>query len=158
MKMTIIAAVSENNVIGKDGDIPWHFPEDMKHFKTETMGSTVVMGRGTFESLPSDYKPLPGRKNIVLTTSDKEFDESVEKANSLEEAWKKGSKHGNEVYIIGGASIYEQTMEAADKMILTEIHEEYEGDTYFPEVDEENWKEVERDDRDQLSFVTYEKC
>lgn len=157
MEKIIIAAKSENNVIGKDGDIPWYFPEDLKHFKEETMDSPVVMGRGTYESLPEDHKPLPGRTNIVLTTSNTDYDESVEIANSLEEAWNIASKHGDEVYIIGGASIYKQTLETADRIILTEIHEKYEGDTYFPEIDKDKWKEIERDDRDELSFVTYQK-
>lgn len=157
MKKIIIAAVSENRVIGKDGDIPWHFPEDLKHFKEETTGSPVVMGRGTFESLPDDFQPLPNRTNIVLTRSEPSYEESVEIANSLEEALQIASKNGKKVYIIGGASVYKQAIESADKMILTEIHEKYEGDTYFPEFNEEKWKETERDDREELSFVTYQK-
>ena len=156
MKKVIIAAVAENMVIGQDGDIPWHFPEDLKHFKEVTMGSPVVMGRGTYESLPEDFKPLPGRTNIVLTSSNPDYKESVKIANSLDEAWQIASEKGEKVYIIGGASVYEQTLDSADKMILTEIHEEYEGDTYFPEFDEEKWKEVERKDREELSFVTYQ--
>ena len=156
MKKVIIAAVAENMVIGQDGDIPWHFPEDLKHFKEVTMGSPVVMGRGTYESLPEDFKPLPGRTNIVLTSSNPDYKESVKIANSLDEAWQIASEKGEKVYIICGASVYEQTLDSADKMILTEIHEEYEGDTYFPEFDEEKWKEVERNEREELSFVTYQ--
>ena len=156
MKKVIIAAVAENMVIGQDGDIPWHFPEDLKHFKQVTMGSPVVMGRGTYESLPEDFKPLPGRTNIVLTRSNPDYEESVKLANSLDEAWQIASEKGEKVYIIGGASVYEQTLDSADKMILTEIHEEYEGDTYFPKFSKEEWKEVERNDREELSFVTYQ--
>ncbi|MFT4867848.1 MAG: dihydrofolate reductase [Candidatus Nanohaloarchaea archaeon] len=154
MEKIIIAAVTENRVIGKDGDIPWHFPEDLKHFKEKTTGHSVIMGRKTYFSLPEDYRPLPNRKNIVLSRSNPDLPESVELAESLEEAWEKA---GQKAFIIGGSGVYEQTLEEADKMVLTRIHEEYEGDTYFPEWNEENWKEVERDDQGALSFVKYER-
>lgn len=156
LEKIIVVAVSENGVIGKDGDIPWHFPEDMKHFKNTTMGNPVVMGSNTYRSLPEDYTPLPGRENIVLTRSGIE-DESVDEANSLEEAWEIADKYSDKVFIIGGASIYEQTLEDADRMILTRIHEEYDGDTFFPDWNQKNWKEVERDDRKELSFIEYVK-
>ncbi len=156
MERVIVAAVSENGVIGKDGDIPWHFPEDLKHFRETTMGYPVVMGSSTYRSLPRDYRPLPGRKNIVLTRSGIEAPESVEVANSLDEAWSIAEETGKgKVFIIGGASIYEQVLPDADRMILTEIHQEYDGDTRFPDWDRESWKEVERDDREELSFVEY---
>lgn len=154
MERIIIAAVAENGVIGKDGGIPWHIPEDLEHFKEETTGNTVVMGRKTFQSLPDSFKPLPERENIVLTKSNFEPDyESVKIANDLDEAWKKaGNKR---IFIIGGAGVYRQTLEEADKMILTEIHEEYDGDTYFPEYDEENWKEISREEHGNFDFVKY---
>lgn len=155
MEKIIIAAVAKNGVIGKDGDIPWHIPEDLQHFKEKTTGNTVVMGRKTFESLPDSFKPLPDRQNIVLTRSD--FDpenESVVIANSLDEAWEKSENE--KVFIMGGAGVYEQTLGEADKISLTEIDEEYEGDTFFPEFDEEKWREVKRDEREGFDFVEYE--
>ena len=154
MEKIIIAAVAENNVIGRDGDIPWHIPEDLQHFKEKTTEHTVVMGRKTFQSLPNSFKPLPDRQNIVLTRSDfQPKNGSVNIANSLDKAWQKAENQ--KIFIIGGAGIYRQTIEKADKMVITEVHEEYEGDTYFPEWNQENWKEIERDDRGEISFVEY---
>ncbi len=157
MEKIIVAAVAENGVIGQDDDIPWHYPEDLKHFREVTMGHPVVMGSNTYRSLPDDYRPLPGRTNIVLTRSEMDADESVRLANSLDEAWRIARKLDDQVYIIGGASVYAQTIEDADRMILTEVHEEPEGDTYFPDWNRENWEEVDRDGRGELSFVEYEK-
>lgn len=155
MEKIIIAAVAENGVIGRDDDVPWHYPEDLEHFKEKTMGHPVLMGRKTYFSLPEKYRPLPGRKNIVLSRSNPQLSESVELANSLDEAWETAEEYDNKVFIIGGAGIYKQALEEADKMILTEVHDEYEGDTYFPEWNEENWEEVKRDEREELSFVEY---
>lgn len=157
MEKIIIAAVSENGVIGKDGDIPWHYPEDLEHFRDKTTSHSVIMGRKTYFSLPEDYRPLPDRKNIVLSRSNPEVPDEVELAESLEEAWRKAGEHSRKAFIIGGANVYEQALEEADRMILTEIHEEYDGDTYFPDWNEENWKEVKRDDREELSFVEYQR-
>lgn len=155
MERIIIAAVSENGVIGKDGDIPWYFPEDLKHFKQKTMGFPVIMGSSTYRSLPEDFKPLPGRKNIVLTRSGIDIDESVAVANSLGEAWSIAEEHGDKAFIIGGATVYEQTLSEADKLVITRIHEEFDGDTFFPDWSSEKWKEAERDDREDLSFIEY---
>lgn len=155
MEKIIVVAVSENGVIGKDGDIPWYYPEDMKHFKEVTMENPVLMGRKTFESLPEDYKPLPGRTNIVLTRSNPELPEEVEKAQKLEEAWEIADSKGDRCFIIGGEGVYRQTLDEADRMILTRIHQSYEGDTYFPDWEEENWKETERDEREELTFIEY---
>jgi dihydrofolate reductase len=155
MEKIIIAAVAENGVIGKDGDLPWHKPEDMKHFRELTTGKPVVMGRKTFESLPEDYRPLPDRRNIVLTRSGVE--EDVEEASSLEEAWEIASEDSDRVFIAGGASVYESTLPEADRMEMTRIHEEYDGDTYFPEFDNSAWKETGRDEREDLSFISYRR-
>jgi len=154
MEKIIIAAVAENNVIGKNGDIPWHIPEDLQHFKEKTTGHTVVMGRKTYQSLPDSFKPLPDRENIVLTRSDfQPEDESVKIANNLDDAWEKSSNE--KIFIIGGANIYKQTMKDADKLVLTEINEKYDGDTYFPEFSESQWQEKNRDKYENFSFVTY---
>jgi dihydrofolate reductase len=157
LEKVLIAAISENEAIGKDGEIPWHYSEDLKHFKKKTINHPVIMGSSTYRSLPEDFKPLPDRKNIVLTRSGIDVDESVDIANSLDEAWSIAEEHDEKAFIIGGATIYEQTLEDADKLVLTRIHEEYDGDTFFPDWDRENWKEVERDDQEELSFLEYER-
>ncbi len=157
MEKVIVAAVAENCVIGRDGELPWHYPEDLKHFKELTTGHPVVMGSNTYLSLPDDYRPLPGRTNIVLTRGEMDIDESVVQANSLAEAWDAAEEAGDTAYVIGGASVYEQVMDDADRMVLTEIHDSFEGDVYFPDWNEENWREVSRDDRGELSFVEYER-
>jgi dihydrofolate reductase len=158
MEKIIIAALSENNVIGKNGDIPWDIPEDMKHFKETTKGNPVIMGRKTYQSFPQSVRPLPGRTNIVLTRSGFEpEDESVKIANSLEEAYEIAEKLSEKAFVIGGASIYEEALDDADKMVLTEVHREVNGDTFFPEWNEEAWKEVKRDEREGFDFVKFEK-
>lgn len=158
MEKVIVAAVAENGVIGKDGDIPWHLPEDLKHFKQLTTGHPVIMGRKTFESLPESHRPLPDRTNVVLSRSGFDHsDESVKSANSLVEAYEISGELDEVAYVIGGASVYEQALEDADRMVLTEVHEEYDGDTYFPEWSEESWEEIERDCRDGFDFVEYRR-
>ena len=135
--INIIAAASLNNVIGKDGAIPWHLPNDLKHFKEITLNHPVIMGRITFESiLDSLGKPLPGRRNIILSRS-KTFSEyeDVEVISSLEEIDKE-----NEIFIIGGERIYSQTINLADRIYLTRVEEHIDGDTYFPEIDMSIWK------------------
>jgi dihydrofolate reductase len=155
MEKIIVAAIAENGVIGKNGELPWHIPEDMEHFKELTMGHSVLMGRGTFESLPDSVKPLPGRTNIVLTRSGVEAD--VKEAESLHQGYRIAEEHGDKVFIIGGASVYEQTLDDADRMEITRIHEEYDGDVKFPEWDEESWEEIDREDQGDFTFLTYEK-
>lgn len=154
MKKTIIAAVAENRAIGKNGEIPWHIPEDLKHFKEKTTGHPVIMGRKTFESLPEDFRPLPGRTNIVLTRSETDK-EGVEVARSLEQAYRIAEEHGDETFIIGGASVYEQVLPKADRMILTEVKKKVDGDTFFPEFDKKDWDEKEREEHEGFDFVTY---
>ena len=156
MEIIIIAAVAENGVIGRDGDIPWHIPEDLKHFKQKTSGHAVLMGRKTYFSLPEDYRPLSDRKNIVLSRSEPDVPEEVEVASSLEQGFEKASEH-EKCFVIGGAGVYEQSLDYADRLVLTEVEKNPEGDTYFPDWDEEEWKEVEREERDGFSFVEYEK-
>lgn len=153
MEKIIIAAMDQEKAIGKDGDIPWHYPEDLKHFKEKTTGYSVLMGRKTYESLPEDFRPLPDRENIVLTRSDPEFDESVKVVNSLEEAYQ--SAENEKLFIAGGASVYEQTLEDADRMILTRIPETHDGDTFFPDWDEENWDLESKREEGELVFEEF---
>jgi len=157
MEKVIIVAMDEKRVIGKNGDIPWHYPEDMKHFREKTTGNAVLMGRKTYFSIPEEFRPLEDRKNIVLTGSNPDLPGKVEKAGSLEEAWRIGERHSEKLFIAGGSSVYRQTMEEADRMMVTRIHEEYDGDSYFPEWKEENWREVSREDGEELSFIEYER-
>lgn len=146
---TIIAALSENRVIGKDGEIPWHITEDLKRFKHLTTGKTVIMGRKTYESLPENTRPLPDRQNIVLSRSSPDIE--VEVAESLEEAYEKSNK---EIFIAGGESVYREAMNDADRLELTLVHRVVDGDTFFPEIEDE-WKESKRQKHDGFDFVTY---
>lgn len=156
MEKIIIAAVSENGAIGKNGEIPWNIPEDMKHFKETTMGNPVIMGRKTYQSFPKNVRPLPGRTNIVLTRSGfNPEDESVKVANSLEEAYGIADEISDKAFIIGGSTVYKKALKDADKMILTEVHREVNGDTFFPDWNEESWTETDREDHNGFSFVTY---
>lgn len=157
MKIVIIAAHDPNLVIGKDGSLPWHYKKDLKFFKNTTMGHPMLMGRIVFEDL--NEKSLPGRDAIVLSKS-KSYDHVptfTNISNALEYIKK---EYGEKVYVIGGGEIYQQMMGMADELIITEVHKSYEGDTYFPEYRDkigDDWKEVSRDDYDNLSFVKYER-
>jgi len=157
MKVAIMVAHDPNLLIGAEGGLPWHYSEDLKHFKRTTMGHPLLMGRGVFEEL--NEKPLPGRKNIVLSRT-KNY-EHVPTYTSAEEALQQLEQEGEElVFIIGGGDVYRQTLGRADFLYVTEIHKEYEGDTWFPEYRDmigTAWEEIERDDRKVLSFVTYRR-
>lgn len=153
MKKIIIAAIDEEKAIGKNGEIPWHYPEDLKHFREKTTGYSVLMGRKTYESLPEDFRPLPERENIVLTRSNPEFDESVKIVNSLEEAYQ--SAENQKIFIAGGSSVYEQTLADADKMILTRVPGKHDGDTFFPDWNEETWQLKSREDEGDLIFEEF---
>lgn len=155
MKLSIIVAHDPNLVIGKEGELPWHFSEDLKFFKRTTMGSPILMGRGVFEEL--NEKPLPGRKNVVLSRS-KSYDH-VSTFKSIDDALDYLSDQ-EQVFIIGGGEIYKQTIDRVDELIITKVKKEYEGDTYFPEYRDEIgeiWKEVWREDHEEFSFVKYER-
>lgn len=159
--ISIIVATAENNVIGGDNKLLWHISEDLKRFKSITMGKTLVMGRKTFESLPG---VLPGRKHIVITR-DKEFNpqhEQVEVIHSIDEIITKYRDNSVEVLIIGGGEIYKQLLPYADKLYLTKVFKSFEGDTLFPEVNEMDWfvdfeSEVITDEKSniQYQFIDY---
>lgn len=160
MLISLIVAVSENNVIGYQNKIPWHLPADFAYFKKMTLGKPVIMGAKTFESIG---KALPGRKNIVLNSDPNYKAQGAIIVGSLEEALKEAGE-AQEVMICGGASVYEQFLPRADKLYLTFVHHEFEGDTFFPRFKKEEWQEVSREDHasdaDNIypySFVVYEK-
>lgn len=162
MELTLIAAVAENGVIGRDGAMPWYFPEDLEQFKQRTLGNPVIVGRVTYESIVDRIGgPLPGRTNIVLTRHPERVDTSdpaVRVATTTDEAIQLAREEGSErAFVAGGASLYEQFLPIADRLVLTEIYESFEGDTKFPEWERDNWQETEREPREELAFVTYER-
>lgn len=162
MEIVLVVAMSENRVIGRDGDLPWKISADLKHFKKVTMGHPVIMGRKTWESLPF---PLPGRRNIVITRDvDAEF-EGAETVTTIEGAFDLCRVDEVEkVMIIGGGEIFAELMRDADVIELTEVHAEIDGDTLFPEIDPVDWDErfrerypPETDGGPAFSFVTLER-
>lgn len=141
--ISIIVAVSEDWGIGKDNELLWHISEDLKRFKRLTTGNTVVMGKNTWESLPR--RPLPGRKNIVLTDNPKEIIDNAVTCFSIEDALSKCSPD-EEIFIIGGGSIYRQFMPLADRLYITHVHKKAPADIYFPEIDLKIWKVTEEEE------------
>lgn len=160
--VSIIVAVSENNVIGINNEIPWYIPEDFKHFKSVTMGKPCIMGRKTYESILAKLgKALPGRQSIVISRSNYQHDDAMT-VDSLDAAIEtaKGiakTNNMNEIMIIGGAQIYEQALPLTNRLYLTRVHERYDGDVFFPEITESDWEKAVWDDHGEYSFVTYEK-
>ena len=137
---SIIVAASENNVIGKEGDLPWHLPDDMKYFKNTTLNHPIIMGRKTFESFGS--KALPKRTNIIISRKahESDFVSDLLWVGSIEEAMQKAQNTGaDEAFIIGGGNIYSQALPLCSKVYITRIHTSIEGDTHFPELPEEDW-------------------
>lgn len=165
MIVSLIAAVSENGVIGKNNDLPWHLPDDMKYFMQTTKGHHVVMGRKNYESIPEKFRPLPNRTNIVVTRQEKFRAPGCIVVHDLERALAIGESNAEpELYIIGGAEIYRQGLALTNRMYLTEIHARIDGDVFFPEFHKREWKEVSRkphgtDERHAYAFdfVIYDR-
>ena len=153
-EIVIIAAVARNRVIGKDNRLLWNIPEDMAHFKALTAGHTVVMGRKTWESLPPRFRPLPGRRNIVISRQTDYGAPGAEVADSLESALKMASTAAT-VFIIGGAQIYTQSLTLADRLEITEVDLEPEGDACFPEIAAVDWEKTAKTGGNGFAFVTY---
>ncbi len=154
--IALIAAISENNCIGKSGTLPWYIPEDLKRFKKITTGHTVLMGRKTWESIPEKFRPLPNRKNIVITRNTTyPVPEDVQRYHSVEEAL---THEKGDIMIIGGAEIYAQSIDQADTLYITHVRTFIEdGTAFFPTIDRTIWKETEREEHEHISFVTYKK-
>lgn len=154
--ISLIAALGKNRIIGNENKLIWNIPADMKHFRELTTGKAVVMGRKTFESIG---RPLPKRKNIILTRDMNYKAESCILVNSVEEALKAAGD--GEVMIIGGAQIYAEFLPKANKMYLTFIDADFEGDAYFPEYNKDEWEEVDREEHEdndlRYSFVEFER-
>ncbi|WP_252503314.1 dihydrofolate reductase [Sporosarcina sp. Marseille-Q4943] len=136
--ISLLVAYDLNRVIGIDNKMPWHIPEELKYFKKVTMGKAIVMGRKTFESIG---RPLPGRMNIIVTRNENYEAEGVEIFHDLQKAIERGKEYSDEVVIIGGAEIFNLSMDISDRLYITIIRKEYEGDTFFPEHDN-SWKLV----------------
>lgn len=160
--ITIIAAIANNNALGKDNDLIWHLPADLKRFKKVTSGHHIIMGRNTYESIG---KPLPNRTTVIITRNKEYVAEGCIVVNSLEEAIEV-SKNDEHIFIIGGAQIYKEAMakNLADQLDITEVHHSFEADVYFPEIDSTIWEETMRahfkpDEKNayEYSFVSYKK-
>jgi len=166
MKIVLIAAFAQNRVVGINNTLPWHLPEDLKYFKRTTSGKAIIMGRKTYDSIG---RPLPNRTNIVISRNRDFQADGVRVVASLEAAIELAKEVNyindvQEVMVIGGASIYEAALPIADRLYLTHVHAEIEGDAYFPEVNFKQWLEVSREDYQasdknpyDYSFVVYDK-
>ncbi|MCJ8209972.1 dihydrofolate reductase [Mucilaginibacter sp. RS28] len=158
--ITIVVAIAENNAIGKNNQLLWHLPKDLKHFKDITSGGTVIMGRKTFDSVG---KPLPKRRNIIITRQDITI-EGCEVVKSLDDALALCAAEP-EVFIVGGAEIYKLSLPKVNRIYLTVVHHSFDADTFFPELNPEEWKTIEREDfgTDEkhlypYSFITLERA
>jgi dihydrofolate reductase len=158
MRIALIAAAAENDVIGRDNDLPWHLPDEFRHFKQTTAGHHVIMGRRTWESRG---KPLPGRTNIVVSSQRDYVAPGALVVSSLAEALRAAEHAGeDEAFVIGGTRLYAEALAIADRLVLTRVHAVVEGDTVFPSFDETQWREVERrehpaDDRHAHAFTIF---
>ena len=162
VRISLVAAVAENGVIGSDGEMPWHYPADLARFKRTTMGHPVVMGRTTYEAIAGRLGgPLPGRTNVVLSRqADLELPDGAVHAPDIEAALSAAEAALDDdketVYVAGGAAVYEQLLPEADELRITEIPECPDGDAHFPEFGAE-WVEVDRETDGELAFVTYRR-
>jgi len=159
VKVSLVAAVARSGVIGRDNAVPWRIPEDVRRFRELTMGCPVVMGRRTWDSLPARFRPLSGRRNVVVTRNPAWHADGAERAGSLQDAFLllEGAPH---VFVIGGAELYAAAIPLADELLLTEIDADVEGDTEFPSWDPREFEETSRaqhvtESGTSFSFVTY---
>ena len=158
MKISMIVAVAENLVIGKDKDLVWSLPDDMKFFKEKTAGHHVIMGRKNYESIPAKWRPLPNRPNIIISRNNNLSIPNVTVVNSIDRAIDIARQAGEtEAFIIGGGEIFAQSMNMAERIYYTEVKGSFEGDTYFPQIDRKVWQEISRvvhpaDERHAFAF------
>lgn len=151
--LSAIVAMSENRVIGKNNQLPWHLPADLKHFKDVTMGKPIIMGRKTFESIG---KPLPGRKNIIITRDRSFYAEACTVTHTIEDALA-AVPQNEDAFVIGGAEIFQEMWNKINKIYLTIIHAQIDGDAFFPEINRKEWHEVAREDHkpDEKNHYSY---
>ena len=160
MRVSIVVATDLDGIIGRDNRLPWHLPADLQRFKAVTMGKPMIMGRKTWESLPEKFRPLPGRRNIVVTRNAGYGAPGASVVTSLPDAM--AAAAGSEAFVIGGAELYRAALALADRLQLTEIDADFAGDTWFPARDSAQWREVAREahaDGDGLAyaFVTWQR-
>jgi len=163
--ISIIVAVANNNVIGKDNTLIWHLPADMKFFKEKTSGHCIITGRKNYESIPEKFRPLPNRTNIVITRQKNYEAPGAIVVGSIEEAIEKAKQTtDNEIFIIGGAEIYKQALPYVDKIYFTKIYHEFNGDVFFPKIEPSEWKEtfrtkgtIDEKNKYEHDFITFEK-
>ena len=155
MTVTIVVAIGQNGVIGRDGDLPWPRTGDLAHFKALTMGHPLVMGRATYESIG---RPLPGRTSIVLTRDPSWTADGVEVAADLPAALARGAELDDEIFLVGGAQVYAEALATGvvDRMVVTHVHLSPDGDAWFPDVDWSTWTETDRVAHDGYDIATYE--
>lgn len=158
IKLSLIVAMAQNRVIGINNNLPWHLSEDLKYFKRVTMGKAIIMGRKTYESIG---KPLPGRTNIVVTRNEDYIADGIKVVHSLDEAIKLSENialidDSEEAMVIGGAELYQQALVKADRIYLTEVHAEVQGDAYFPEFNRDEWQEIGREDFQAVESNIYD--
>lgn len=154
MKVSIVAAVARNGVIGRDNSIPWRIPEDLARFRAVTMGHPVVMGRRTWDSLPARFRPLPGRRNVVVTRNDAWQAEGAERASSLDDALRLLAR-APQVFVVGGAELYAEALARADELLLTEIDADIDGNTFFPSWDRASFVEASREPHESASGIPF---
>ncbi len=160
MKRIIIAAVAENNAIGKDNDLVWNLPDDMRFFKSKTLGNTVIMGRKNYESIPEKFRPLPKRENIIITLNKNYQAPGCQIFHDLKSAFDHAGKNGAEdVYIIGGAEIYKLALSEnlVDEMYITQVHANFDADSFFPKFDPNKWTEeiLEKHSKDERHLYPF---
>jgi dihydrofolate reductase len=160
--ISLIAAVARNRSIGKNGQLLWQIPEDMRYFRETTRGKAVIMGRKTWESLPAAFRPLPGRRNIVLTRDRDYRAAGADLRHTLDEALSLADNH-EEIFVIGGEELYRQALPLAQRMYLTEVAESLDGDAFFPEFSKDDWQQVSCTKQRtasglEFSFALYQRC
>jgi dihydrofolate reductase len=154
-RLTLVAAYADNRVIGDHGAIPWRISEDFAHFKATTMGGTLIMGRATYDSIG---RPLPGRTTIVVTRNHAWSADGVLVAHSLDEALALAAEQPGELFVAGGAQLYEQALPLATHQVLTEVGQSPVGDAHYPEFDRDEWAETRREERDGFTWVWWERA
>lgn len=159
--ISLLLAMDKNQLIGKDNDLPWRLPADLAYFKRVTMGHPIIMGRKTYDSIG---RPLPGRENIIVTRDTSYKAEGCKVIHSIEDIVKMSEETDQELFVIGGAEIFKEILPHSDRLYITEIEEEFEGDTYFPAFDKDEWKIISKekgikDEKNpyEYTFLVYEK-
>ena len=160
--ISIIVAVAENDAIGKDNQLLWHLPADMKIFKEKTTGHCIITGRKNYESIPEKFRPLPNRTNIIITRQENYAAPGAIVVSSLQQAIEQAKATGDsEIFIIGGGEIYSQSLSIVDKIYLTKVHQSFDADTFFPNLNMNEWEiitstEFQADEKNKYAFTFFE--